>query len=163
MITLIKDACRRIESFTEETGQPLNRSGLHLRFPALWVTTEFRDCIKQWKLRVEDKRIAAIVKRCAEIPGHELFKYLDDDGRPRMVDPGTSTPTSKTSRARTSAPRISGRGRGRFLRRSPSPNSRSTIARPRRSATWSPRLRASRSSSATRRRSAGSATCTRKS
>jgi DNA topoisomerase I len=35
---------------------------------------------KQWKLRVEDKRIAAIVKRCAEIPGHELFKYLDDDG-----------------------------------------------------------------------------------
>jgi DNA topoisomerase-1 len=35
---------------------------------------------KQWKLRVEDKRIAAIVKRCAEIPGHELFKYLDDAG-----------------------------------------------------------------------------------
>jgi len=36
---------------------------------------------KQWKLRVEDKRIAAIVKRCAEIPGHELFKYLDDEGK----------------------------------------------------------------------------------
>ena len=43
---------------------------------------------KQWKLRVEDKRIAAIVKRCAEIPGHELFKYLDDDGQPRTVDSG---------------------------------------------------------------------------
>lgn len=28
---------------------------------------------KQWKLRVEDKRTAAIVKRYAEIPGHELF------------------------------------------------------------------------------------------
>src|SRR5579871_1201860 len=43
---------------------------------------------KHWKLRVEDKRIAAIVKRCAEIPGHELFKYLDDDGQPRTVDSG---------------------------------------------------------------------------
>ncbi|MGO4511104.1 DNA topoisomerase IB [Bradyrhizobium sp. 2TAF36] len=43
---------------------------------------------KQWKLRVEDKRIAAIVKRCAEIPGHELFKYLDDDGQPRTVYSG---------------------------------------------------------------------------
>jgi DNA topoisomerase I-like protein len=43
---------------------------------------------KQWKLRVENKRIAAIVKRCAEMPGHELFKYLDDDGQPRTVDSG---------------------------------------------------------------------------
>jgi DNA topoisomerase-1 len=43
---------------------------------------------KQWKLRVEDKRIAAIVKRCAEIPGHELFKYLDEEGQPHTVDSG---------------------------------------------------------------------------
>jgi DNA topoisomerase-1 len=43
---------------------------------------------KQWKLQVEDKRIAAIVKRCAEIPGHELFKYIDDDGASRTVDSG---------------------------------------------------------------------------
>jgi DNA topoisomerase I len=43
---------------------------------------------KQWKLQVEDKRIAAIVKRCAEIPGHELFKYLDDGGTSHTVDSG---------------------------------------------------------------------------
>ena len=43
---------------------------------------------KQWKLQVENKRIAAIVKRCAEIPGHELFKYIDDDGAWRTVDSG---------------------------------------------------------------------------
>ena len=43
---------------------------------------------KQWKLQVDDKRIAAIVKRCAEIPGHELFKYLDDDGESRIIDSG---------------------------------------------------------------------------
>ena len=35
-----------------------------------------------------DRRIVAIVKRCAEIPGHELFKYLDDDGESRTVDSG---------------------------------------------------------------------------
>lgn len=28
------------------------------------------------------------MKRCAEIPGHELFKYLDDDEQPRTVDSG---------------------------------------------------------------------------
>ena len=43
---------------------------------------------KQWKLKVADKRIAAILKRCADIPGHELFKYLDDDGKPHTVDSG---------------------------------------------------------------------------
>jgi DNA topoisomerase-1 len=43
---------------------------------------------KQWKLAVQDRRIAAIVKRCAEIPGHELFKYIDDEGTPRAVDSG---------------------------------------------------------------------------
>ena len=43
---------------------------------------------KQWNLQVQDKRIAAIVKRCAEIPGHELFKYLDGDGTSRTVDSG---------------------------------------------------------------------------
>ena len=43
---------------------------------------------KQWKLQVQDKRIVAIVKRCADIPGHELFKYLDDEGQARTVDSG---------------------------------------------------------------------------
>src|SRR6185312_3913170 len=42
---------------------------------------------KQWKLRVQDRRIAAIVKRCAEIPGHELFKYLDGETS-RTIDSG---------------------------------------------------------------------------
>ncbi|MBW7962725.1 DNA topoisomerase IB [Bradyrhizobium sp. BR 10261] len=43
---------------------------------------------KQWKLSVEDRRIAAIVKHCADLPGHELFKYLDDNGEPRTIDSG---------------------------------------------------------------------------
>jgi DNA topoisomerase-1 len=43
---------------------------------------------KQWKLQVQDKRIVAIVKRCAEIPGHELFKYLDDKKQVCTIDSG---------------------------------------------------------------------------
>ena len=43
---------------------------------------------KQWKLQVQDKRIVAIVKSCAEIPGHELFKYLDDKGEAHTIDSG---------------------------------------------------------------------------
>jgi DNA topoisomerase-1 len=41
---------------------------------------------KQWKLQVQDKRIVAIVKHCADIPGHELFKYLDAEGQSHTVD-----------------------------------------------------------------------------
>lgn len=43
---------------------------------------------KQWKLAVEGCRIASVVKRCADMPGHELFKYLDDYGNPRTIDSG---------------------------------------------------------------------------
>ena len=43
---------------------------------------------KQWKLQVQDRRIAAIVRRCSEMPGHELFKYLDDEGQVGTIDSG---------------------------------------------------------------------------
>ncbi len=118
---------------------------------------------KQWKLRVEDKRITAIVKRCAEIPGHELFQYLDDDGQPRTVDSGDVNAYIKDITGEDFSAAISAPGRGRFWRRWRCPSSRSTTATPRRSATSSPRSRASQSSSATRPPSAASATCTRKS
>lgn len=35
---------------------------------------------------VRDRRLARIVKQCQEIPGHELFQYLDDDGNRRAID-----------------------------------------------------------------------------
>ncbi len=40
---------------------------------------------KSWNLSINDRRIASVVKSCAEIDGHELFKYVDDDGTPRDV------------------------------------------------------------------------------
>jgi DNA topoisomerase-1 len=35
---------------------------------------------------VTDRRIARIVQRCQELPGQELFKYLDEDGRRQSID-----------------------------------------------------------------------------
>ena len=37
---------------------------------------------------VTDRRVAKIVQRCQELPGQELFKYLDEDGTRRQVDAG---------------------------------------------------------------------------
>jgi DNA topoisomerase-1 len=37
---------------------------------------------------VTDRRIARIVQRCQELPGQELFQYLDDDGSRQSVDAG---------------------------------------------------------------------------
>ncbi len=38
------------------------------------------------ELSVRDEELAAIVRSCQEIPGHELFHYLDAEGVPRTVD-----------------------------------------------------------------------------
>jgi DNA topoisomerase I len=40
---------------------------------------------KVWKLQIRDRRVAKIVKGCQDLPGQELFAYLDDDGEPRDV------------------------------------------------------------------------------
>jgi DNA topoisomerase-1 len=37
------------------------------------------------RVTVHDKRLATIVRRCADIPGHELFGYIDDDGKPASI------------------------------------------------------------------------------
>ena len=34
---------------------------------------------------ITDRRIARVVQRCRELPGHELFQYVDDDGRRQSV------------------------------------------------------------------------------
>ena len=35
---------------------------------------------------VNDRRLAKIVKQCQDIPGYELFQYIDEDGSHRTVD-----------------------------------------------------------------------------
>jgi DNA topoisomerase-1 len=37
---------------------------------------------------LNDRRLARVVKRCRDLPGQELFQYLDHDGRPGDVESG---------------------------------------------------------------------------
>lgn len=38
-----------------------------------------------WRLGVKDRRVAKVVRACQELPGQELFQYLDDAGEVRDV------------------------------------------------------------------------------
>jgi DNA topoisomerase I len=35
---------------------------------------------------LQDRRLAAIVKACRDLPGYELFQYVDDDGQRQSID-----------------------------------------------------------------------------
>ena len=43
---------------------------------------------RQHRIDIKDKRLARIVKRCRDIPGQDLFQYIDDDGERRSVTSG---------------------------------------------------------------------------
>jgi len=61
----------------------------HVEVSATRLRFRFRG--KSGKLReveISDRRLARIVRRCQEIPGQELFQYVDDDGRVRGVGSG---------------------------------------------------------------------------
>src|SRR6476620_7256330 len=40
---------------------------------------------KTWNLKIEDRRIARIVKACQDLPGQDLFQYLDGDGHRQSI------------------------------------------------------------------------------
>ncbi len=40
---------------------------------------------KTWRLSIKDRRVARIVKECQDLPGQELFQYLDEAGERRTV------------------------------------------------------------------------------
>ncbi len=40
---------------------------------------------KEWKLKLDDRRVARIVRSCQDLPGQHLFQYADDDGAARQV------------------------------------------------------------------------------
>ena len=40
------------------------------------------------EVAVSDRRLARIVQHCQTLPGEELFKYIDDDGKRQTVDSG---------------------------------------------------------------------------
>ncbi len=43
---------------------------------------------KHHAISIRDRRLAKIVKRCRDVPGYELFQYLDQDGQRQTIDSG---------------------------------------------------------------------------
>lgn len=38
------------------------------------------------QITLQDRRLARVVRRCRDLPGYELFQYLDDDGQRQTID-----------------------------------------------------------------------------
>jgi len=59
----------------------------HVSFPGGALEFRFRGKSgKEHRVRVNDRRLARIVKACQDIPGHELFQYIDEEGQRQSVD-----------------------------------------------------------------------------
>ena len=43
---------------------------------------------KEHEIKVTSRRMARLIKRCRDLPGQDLFQYLDADGDPQPVDSG---------------------------------------------------------------------------
>src|SRR5689334_10114277 len=41
---------------------------------------------KHHDIELDDHRLARIIRRCRDLPGYELFQYLDDNSEPRILD-----------------------------------------------------------------------------
>ena len=61
--------------------------GRHVEIEGARVRLNFRGKGgKVQTIQVSDRRLARLVKRCRDLPGHELFQYLDEAGDSQPVD-----------------------------------------------------------------------------
>jgi DNA topoisomerase-1 len=61
----------------------------HVRISGERIQFRFRGKSgKHHEIELDDKRLARIIRRCRDLPGYELFQYLDDEGEPRSLDSG---------------------------------------------------------------------------
>jgi len=59
----------------------------HVTVTGSTVTFRFRGKSgKQHTVGVQDRRLARIVGRCQDLPGYELFQYVDEGGEPHTID-----------------------------------------------------------------------------
>ena len=61
--------------------------GRHVRVDGATVTFKFQGKSGvRHTIDINDRRLAKIVQRCQDIPGYELFQYVDGDGEPHTID-----------------------------------------------------------------------------
>jgi len=82
LIRIGNDAyARENESFGLSTLSPD-----HVVVEGTSLTFEFTGkSAKKWQVTIRDRRAAAVMRACQELPGQKLFKYLDEDGNLRSV------------------------------------------------------------------------------
>lgn len=86
-----------------EYAQDNNSYGLttlqdrHVSFSGNELQFKFRGKTgKEWNLKLNDRRVACIVRSCQELPGQHLFQYADDRGAIRQI---TSTDVNEYIRS----------------------------------------------------------------
>jgi DNA topoisomerase-1 len=58
----------------------------HVRVKEDRLTFDFRGKHGiQHNINLADRHLAAIVRRCRDLPGQELFRFLDENGAPRLI------------------------------------------------------------------------------
>jgi DNA topoisomerase-1 len=62
--------------------QHVRIDGPHTRFHFRGKSGKYHD------IELDDRRLAGIMRRCQDLPGYELFQYLDESGAPRTLDSG---------------------------------------------------------------------------
>jgi DNA topoisomerase-1 len=61
--------------------------GKHVSVEGTTITFKFRGKSRvEHTIDINDRRLAKIVQRCQDIPGYELFQYIDGDGAQHTVD-----------------------------------------------------------------------------
>lgn len=76
------------ETYAQENGSYglTTLRNRHVKFEGPEVRFRFKGKSgKQWKLSHRDRRIVNAIKRLQELPGQNLFQYLDEDGVPRTI------------------------------------------------------------------------------
>lgn len=91
VVRLLDTAFVRIgnEAYARENGS-YGLTTLRTRHVAVWgdrIVLRFRGKSGvEHALTVHDPRVARVVRRCRDLPGYELFQYLDDEGERHCID-----------------------------------------------------------------------------
>lgn len=61
----------------------------HVKIEGAMIRFRFRGKSgKQHEITLANRRIARLVKSCQDLPGQDLFQYIDDEGEPQPIDSG---------------------------------------------------------------------------
>lgn len=91
VVSLLEATLIRVgnEEYARENGSygltTLRDDNVRVRGDAIKFTFRGKSGVSH-AVTVRDKRLAKIVRRCQDIPGHELFTYLDDNGEAAAID-----------------------------------------------------------------------------